>query len=573
MKKLSIIIPCYNEERTILETIRRVERADLGVEKEIIIVDDGSSDRTQEALRAVRGAHRVIHKERNEGKGAAVRAGAASATGEYIVIQDADAEYDPRDLRRLVQVVQKTNARVVYGSRRLGASRNPKAGATYYAGGVLLSWLANALYGLRITDEPTCYKLFARDLLPALDLRCAGFEFCPELTAKVARLGESISEVPISYYPRSRSEGKKIKWRDGFIAIGTLLRYRFWRPANGRRLLIITQALDADDPILGFFHGWVAAFALRADAVTVIAHRVGKHDLPPHVRVISCGPAAKIVRYVRLIRYIAREAPRHTAVFTHMVPEFALLAGPFTRFFKRRFAMFYAHRRISLRLWLALRFVDVMFTSSPEGFRVVSRKVRVIGQGIDTDLFSPRTAPLPPPYRLLTVGRISPAKRVDVIIDAFAVIRSHARWHDATLTIVGDAYLSSDRAYADAMRSKTRALGIADAVFWRGAVPYAALPELYRNHHLFLHASETGSMDKTVLEALAAGCVVYSSSEAYAALLPDRFRFPRGDAVALAARVVAEGALAAAPAEPRERVCGEHGLSRFIDVIMGSLFP
>lgn len=225
MEKLTIVIPCYNEEKTILEIFRRVEAAELGVTKEIVVVDDGSKDQTPEILKTLERATVILLPE-NRGKGAALRAGFAAATGDYVVVQDADLEYDPADLKLLVAKAREGH-KVVYGSRRLGRGRNPMAGLSYYAGGVLLSWLTNVLYGTRITDEPTCYKMFERKLLLGLPLTCTGFEFCPEVTAQVARRGEKIVEVPIGYQPRSRHEGKKINWRDGLIAIWTLVKNRF----------------------------------------------------------------------------------------------------------------------------------------------------------------------------------------------------------------------------------------------------------------------------------------------------------------------------------------------------------
>ena len=172
---------------------------------------------------------RVITLPKNQGKGAALRTGFLEATGDYVIVQDADLEYDPADIARLVQVVQETGAQVVYGSRRLGGTANPKAGLSYYIGGVFLSALTNLLYGTAITDEPTCYKMFERSLLLSLPLACTGFEFCPEVTANVALRGVPIVEVPISYHPRSRAEGKKIKLHDGLVAVRTLIGLRWPR--------------------------------------------------------------------------------------------------------------------------------------------------------------------------------------------------------------------------------------------------------------------------------------------------------------------------------------------------------
>ncbi|KPJ63203.1 MAG: glycosyl transferase [Planctomycetes bacterium DG_23] len=225
--KLSVVIPAYNEEKTVAEIIRRVQAVPL--DKEIIVVDDGSTDRTVEILKEIASTPgvKVIFQERNLGKGAALRRGFAEATGEVIVVQDADLEYDPREFPRLLEPIQKGQARIVYGSRTLG--KNPFSYLRYWLGGLFLSKLTNILFGSKITDEPTCYKMFRREVLQEIGLKCKGFEFCPEFTAKVLRRGEKILEVPIAYRPRRMEEGKKIRWRDGLIAAYTLIKYRIMR--------------------------------------------------------------------------------------------------------------------------------------------------------------------------------------------------------------------------------------------------------------------------------------------------------------------------------------------------------
>jgi len=225
--KLSVVIPAYNEEKTVAEIIRRVQAVPL--DKEIIVVDDGSTDRTVEILKEIASTPglKVIFQQRNLGKGAALRRGFAEATGEVIVVQDADLEYDPREFPRLLEPIQKGQARIVYGSRTLG--KNPFSYLRYWLGGLFLSKLTNILFGSKITDEPTCYKMFRREVLQEIGLKCKGFEFCPEFTAKVLRRGEKILEVPIAYRPRRMEEGKKIRWRDGLIAAYTLIKYRIMR--------------------------------------------------------------------------------------------------------------------------------------------------------------------------------------------------------------------------------------------------------------------------------------------------------------------------------------------------------
>lgn len=220
--KLSVIIPVFNEERTIAELISRVNAVKL--EKEIIAVNDGSTDGTTEILKGIDGIT-VIHKE-NGGKGSAIRKGIEVATGEVIVIQDADLEYDPNDFILMIETMKRERADVVYGSRILHSDYSISY-RRYFWGGKFVTFIANALYGISITDEPTCYKMIKADLLKSLNLQCSRFEFCPEVTAKVARRKIRIVEVPISYFPRSIEEGKKINALDGLEAIWTLLKYRF----------------------------------------------------------------------------------------------------------------------------------------------------------------------------------------------------------------------------------------------------------------------------------------------------------------------------------------------------------
>ena len=227
MTKLSIIMPVYNERETVRAVIDTVLNAPLTLAKELIVVDDGSTDGTREVLRSLDSASvKVVLQESNQGKGAAIRRGLPEATGDIVIIQDADTEYDPRDYQKLVDPIVSGEAKVVYGSRQLGD--NKFSYRRFYFGGLFLSWLTNLLYGSDITDEPTCYKVFRKDVIDSIKLRCKRFEFCPEVTAKVLKKGIKIVERPIAYYPRSISEGKKIRWMDGVEAIFALFRYRFF---------------------------------------------------------------------------------------------------------------------------------------------------------------------------------------------------------------------------------------------------------------------------------------------------------------------------------------------------------
>jgi glycosyltransferase involved in cell wall biosynthesis len=227
--RLSVVIPVYNEAGTILPLISRVRaQGTAALQIELLVVDDGSTDGTGALLEsAAAGETILIRQPRNGGKGAAIRAALPRATGDLVIIQDADLEYDPADYARLVAAARQ--APVVYGSRILGS--NPHSYLRYYYGGRLVTAVFNLLYGRRLTDLTTCYKLFRRDLLVSLPLRCDGFEFCAEVTALLARRGVAIREEPISYRPRSLQEGKKIRWRDGLVAIATLIRLRWRAPS------------------------------------------------------------------------------------------------------------------------------------------------------------------------------------------------------------------------------------------------------------------------------------------------------------------------------------------------------
>jgi len=223
-QKLSVVIPAYNEGRTVGEIVERVLA--LPMEKEVIVVDAGSTDSTAAVLKELGRKHpemTVVTLSESLGKGSALRAGFARVRGEVILVQDADLEYDPEDYPALLAALEKPGAEMVYGSRIIG--KNPHGPMSYFLGGWVISLLTSLLFRTHISDEPTGYKVFPRELLDTIHLESRGFEFCPEITAKALRLGYTIREVPIRYHPRGLAEGKKIRWTDGLKAVYTLIKY------------------------------------------------------------------------------------------------------------------------------------------------------------------------------------------------------------------------------------------------------------------------------------------------------------------------------------------------------------
>lgn len=222
--KLSIVIPVFNENKTLKKLLDKVLA--VNVDKEIILVDDFSTDGTREILSQIKNEDViVILKKKNQGKGAAVKTGIEKSSGDYIIIQDADLEYNPQDYLKLLDPIKSGEAKVVYGSRFLG--NHNFSSLSHKLGNRFLTLITNLLYGSEITDMETCYKLMPSYLAKELDIQSKRFELEPEITAKILKRGYKILEIPISYMGRKFSEGKKISWKDAFIAIWTLIKYKF----------------------------------------------------------------------------------------------------------------------------------------------------------------------------------------------------------------------------------------------------------------------------------------------------------------------------------------------------------
>ena len=226
MKKITILIPVYNEVNTLRIILEKVENADFcGLEKEIILIDDCSTDGTKEIYPTL--PYKVLYHDVNQGKGASLRDGFKEATGDIIIIQDADLEYDPVDYKDLIKLILENRADVAYGSRLNGGKPSRAFMFHHLLGNKLLTLVTNILYNTTLTDMETCYKAFRADFIKDIEIKSNRFDFEPEITAKVLKKGARLYELSISYYGREFAEGKKITWKDGFHALWALIKFRF----------------------------------------------------------------------------------------------------------------------------------------------------------------------------------------------------------------------------------------------------------------------------------------------------------------------------------------------------------
>lgn len=287
-------------------------------------------------------------------------------------------------------------------------------------------------------------------------------------------------------------------------------------------LLLLTQRVDERDANLAFHVRWIAELARHATRVTVIAQAVGEYSsLPANVSVHSLGKERGVTKAVQgwtLFRFLARFVRTHDAALVLMIPAYVLAAVPFAWISRRPLFLWYAHGSVSRRLRLAARACAKVFTSSVNGMRLDTPKRHVLGQAIDTELFSPDPSVPRSAASLVTVGRISPVKHLDTLIEAVRILKERGR--PVELQIIGEPILEADRQHEIRLRQRVAGLGLESLVRFSGALPPERLPDVYRRATVCVNASTTGSLDKAVLEALACGCLVVTGNEAYRDLLP-----------------------------------------------------
>lgn len=286
------------------------------------------------------------------------------------------------------------------------------------------------------------------------------------------------------------------------------------------KLLIVTQVIDTEHPILGFFHRWVAEFAAQCESVEVICQATGQHNLPENVTVHSLGKedsANKLVQLWRFYRYSWQLRQKYDAVFVHMIPLYVILGGPLWRFLGKKVGLWYAHGTVTASLHIATLCSHYVFTSTPQGFRIDNTKKKIVGQGIDTQLFRPLDHKLENEVlQLITVGRITQSKNIETLLRACAELKKQSV--PFVFTIVGSATNDSEQKYYQRLLGMVSDLKLESKVVWLGPVSNESLPQVLQQADVFIHDGSTGSLDKALLEAVSCGCVVISSNESYVTL-------------------------------------------------------
>jgi len=347
------------------------------------------------------------------------------------------------------------------------------------------------------------------------------------------------------------------------------------------RLLIVTQKVDKNDEVLGFFHRWLEEFAKLSDEVTVLCLSAGDADLPKNVSIYTFGKKWRIFKIYKFWELFFRHYARADAVFFHMCPEFVLAASPFLISRKRSSALWYVHKSVTRNLKVAERLVKWIFTASELSFRLPSKKVIYTGHAIDTEAFNPTINSQPLTFnqqissggvKVLCIGRISPVKDLETVIRACGILKNS--WQRSwSLSIVGGPAMERDKEYLESLKSLVSSLGLENFVHFSGPRSYTEAPEIYRDHDLFISTSTTGSMDKSVLEAMSSGLTVIIANEAFQSLLPEKYFLEKRSPEFLAERVKALADENRPNTFLRNLVIKNHSLEKTIDHIVKVLTP
>ncbi len=348
--------------------------------------------------------------------------------------------------------------------------------------------------------------------------------------------------------------------------------------SSRKRLLIVTQKVDMNDPILGFFHRWIVEFAANFERVTVICLQKGEYQLPQHVRVFSLGKETKKSRFRYLINFysfIFKERDSYDTVFVHMNPIYVILGAPVWKSFGKKIALWYVHKHVDLKLRIAEKFAGLIFTASKESFRLPSQKLRVAGHGIDIGQFAASSVGVqnntePNTYRLLSVGRISKTKQVRIMVEAVQkLLEQHCSF---ALTLVGSGVTTEDKQYENKIKHFVKEAGLDGSVQFAGNISPSAVNTYYRSAQMLINLSETGSMDKAVLEGMLSGLQILTSNEAFKNIVPaQNFISPADVGIEILTKKIQELSQTTVDPDLKKYVMENHNIKNLIPKIASIL--
>ncbi|MFH1575571.1 MAG: glycosyltransferase family 4 protein [Candidatus Nealsonbacteria bacterium] len=337
------------------------------------------------------------------------------------------------------------------------------------------------------------------------------------------------------------------------------------------KLIVITQKADINDGNLGFFHRWLENLARKTDELRVVCLSEGEHHLPQNVKVYSLGKKrgySKIRQFFRLQKFLLANLNEADGVFAHMCPIYAILSFPLVKIFKKRMILWYMHKSVNLKLKLAEKCVDKILTASKESCRLKNRKkIEIVGHGIDTDLFEPKETAEEGIFNILCTGRISKIKDQETLIRAADILINGKNFKDIKVKFIGSALDWSEKEYFLKLKEIVEKLGLEDFVEFLGGLPYIKLPSYYQNADLSVNLSQTGSLDKVTLEAMASGCLVLTCNEAFSGILDEKYLFKEKDPDDLAQKIIGLKD-ASADDNLRKIVINGHNLDNLTDKII-----
>ncbi len=338
------------------------------------------------------------------------------------------------------------------------------------------------------------------------------------------------------------------------------------------KLLIITQKIDQNDDILGFFHCWVEEFAKQAEKVVVIAQAVGQYNLPANTKVFSMGKEmgySKVCQLFNFYRLLFKNLPEVDAAFVHMIPLWVVLGWPVYKIYRKKVYLWYVHKAVNSMLYLAEKIATKIFTASKESFRLASKKIIITGHGIDIDKFKIQNEKLKmkEKFKIITAGRIAPVKNYEVLIRVAEILKNEG--FDFEIKIAGAPALKQDQIYFKKLKDIIKEKKLEEKIYFVGSISYKNIAEFYREGNLFVNFSDTGSIDKAVLEAMASGLLILTSNEAFRNILPEKY-FTSKNPVEIAGKIVASSDISADPAL-RNYVAEKNSLGNTIKSILSNI--